>query len=467
MRGNPSAMSPSLQFLGAARSVTGSKFLFKTSTHEALIECGLFQGLKELRQRNWDPLPMDPAKVDGAILTHAHIDHTGGLPRLIKQGYKGPVWCTPATKELLGLLLPDSGHLQEEEARYANKEGFSKHAPALPLYTKEDGEAALQSLRTVDYRKPFQVAPGMEAVFHPSGHILGAAFVELRAEGKRVVFSGDIGGYGNAVMRDPDPLPDGLDAVLVESTYGGRKQDGRPIEDQLVEHMAPCLKRGGVVVIPAFAVGRTTVVLYHLRRLQESGRLPKCPVFVDSPMATDAVEIYVKYGHEHNLKVDMLKSSADCPIRPHSTTLVRKAEASKKLNDEEGPAIIISASGMATSGRITHHLKNRLPDQRNLILLVGFQAAGTRGRRLLEGAPFVKIHGQEVIVRAQVRAVNGLSAHGDSDDIIRWLGSAKVPPKKVFLVHGEDEGLGAMSKRVAMELKLPWHIPGYMETQVL
>lgn len=460
-------MSPSIQFLGAARSVTGSKFLFKTATHEALIECGLFQGLKELRQRNWEPLPMDPAKVDGALLTHAHIDHSGGLPRLIKQGYKGPVYCTPASADLLGLLLPDSGYLQEEEARYANKEGFSKHAPALPLYTREDGEAALKSLRPVDYGKPIQIAPGMEAVFHPSGHILGAAFVELRAEGKRVVFSGDIGGYSSQVMRAPAPLPDGLDAVLVESTYGGRKQDHRPIEDQLAEKMAPCLKRGGVVVIPAFAVGRTTVVLYHLRKLQESGRLPRCPVIVDSPMATDAVEIYCKYGHEHNLKVDMLKNSKDCPIRTQTTRLVKKADDSKKLNSEKGPLIIISASGMATSGRITHHLKNRLPDPNNLILLVGFQAAGTRGRQLLEGKKFVKIHGQEVGVRAEVAAVNGLSAHGDSDDIIRWLGSAKVPPKKVFLVHGEDEGLGAMSKRVGSELKLPWHIPDYMETQVL
>lgn len=460
-------MSPSIQFLGAARSVTGSKFLFKTKTHEALIECGLFQGLKELRQRNWEPLPMDPAKVDGALLTHAHIDHSGGLPRLIKQGYKGPVYCTPATRDLLALLLPDSGHLQEEEARYANKEGFSKHSPALPLYTQEDGEAALSSLRSVDYGKPIQIAPGMEAVFHPSGHILGAAFVELRAEGKRIVFSGDIGGYNSQVMRAPAPLPDGLDAVLVESTYGGRKQDHRPIEDQLAEKMAPCLKRGGVVVIPAFAVGRTTVVLYHLRRLQESGRLPRCPVIVDSPMATDAVEIYVKYGHEHNLKVDMLRDSKDCPIRTSGTRLVKKAEESKKLNNEKGPLIIISASGMATSGRISHHLKNRLPDPKNLALLVGFQAAGTRGRQLLEGKKTVKIHGEEVPVRAEVGAVNGLSAHGDSDDIIKWLGSAKVPPKKVFLVHGEDEGLNAMSKRVTEELKLPWHIPDYMETQVI
>lgn len=458
---------PSLQFLGAARSVTGSKFLFKTKTHEALVECGLFQGLKDLRQRNWNPLPMDPGKVDGLVLTHAHIDHTGCLPRLIKQGYAGPVWCTPATAELLSLLLPDSGHLQEEEARYANKEGFSKHAPALPLYTKLDGEAALKSLRVVDYGKSFQLAPGMEAVFHPSGHILGSAFVELRAEGKRVVFSGDIGGYHNAVMRAPAPLPDGVDAVLVESTYGGRKQDHRPIEDQLAEKMLPCLERGGVVVIPAFAVGRTTIVLYHLRRLQDSGRLPQCPVFVDSPMATDAVEIYVKYGREHNLKVDMLKSSKDCPIKTRTTRLVNKAEDSKKLNREGGPAVIISASGMATSGRITHHLKHRLPDPKNLILLVGYQAAGTRGRQLLEGKETVKIHGQEVPVRAEVAAVNGLSAHGDSDDIVKWLGSAKVPPKKVYLVHGEDEGLAAMAKRVGGELKLPFHVPDYMEIQEL
>ncbi|TBR23859.1 MBL fold metallo-hydrolase [bacterium] len=460
-------MPPTLQFLGAAKSVTGSKFLLKAGGSEALVDVGLFQGLKDLRKRNWDPLPMDPAKVDGVILTHAHIDHTGGLPRLIKQGYTGPVYCTRASQELLGLLLPDAGHLQEEEARYANKEGFSKHTPALPLYTLEDGEAALRSLVPVDYGKPFKVAPGIEAVFHPSGHILGAAFVETRFEGKRVVFSGDVGGYQNAVMRGPQPLPDGLDAVLVESTYGGRKQDHRPVEEQLLEKMKPCLDRGGVVVIPAFAVGRCTIILYHLRQLQDAGKFPDVPVYLDSPMSTDATEIYCKYGNEHNLRADLLKSSSDCPIRARTTRLVKKAEDSKKLNNQRGPAIIISASGMATSGRITHHLKNRLPDKNNLVLLVGYQAVGTRGRDLLEGKPFVRIHGEQVEVRAEVKAINGLSAHGDSDDIMKWLGSAKVAPKKVFLVHGEDEGLSAMAKRVTDELHVPWHIPDYMETQPL
>ena len=460
-------MEPSLQFLGAARSVTGSKFLLRASGQEALIECGLFQGLKELRQRNWAPLPLDPAKVDGVLLTHAHIDHTGSLPRLIKQGYQGPVYCTHATRELLGLLLPDAGHLQEEEARYANKEGYSKHTPALPLYTREDGERALQQLRAVEYGAPFEVAKGIEAVFHPSGHILGAAFVELRFEGRRIVCSGDLGGYSNAVMRGPAPLPDGLDAVLVESTYGGRKQDHRPIEDQLAEHLLPALRRKGMVIIPAFAVGRTTVILYHLRRLQESGRLPDVPVFVDSPMASDATEIYCRFGQEHNLRVDLLRSSKDCPIRAKTTRMVKKAKDSQKINELDGPAIVISASGMATAGRVVHHLKNRLPDKRNLVLLVGFQAAGTRGRALLEGAQTVKMHGEVVPVRAEVKAINGLSAHGDSDDIMRWLGSAKVPPKKVVLVHGENEGLAAMSKRVSAELKLPYHIAEYMETMPL
>ncbi len=458
---------PTLQFLGAARSVTGSKYLLRAAGQEVMAECGLFQGLKELRERNWAPLPIDPAIVDGVVLTHAHIDHSGGLPRLMKQGYAGPIYCTPATKDLLGLLLPDSGHLQEEEARFANEHNFSKHDVALPLYTKAEAEQCLTRLRAVDYGKPFSAAPGIEAVFFPSGHILGAAFAELRFQGKRIVVSGDLGGYTNDVMRGPDPLPDGLDAVLVESTYGGRKQDHRPISEQLAEHIAPALKRGAVVVIPAFAVGRTTLVMYYLRKLQESGRLPDVPVYVDSPMATDAVELYCRYGHEHNLKVDMLRNSKDCPIRAKTTHLIHDAQDSRKLAEMVGPAIIISASGMATSGRVVHHLAQRLPDPKNLVLLVGYQAVGTRGRDLLAGAKTVRIHGAEIPVRAEVKAVNGLSAHGDSDDIIQWLKTAKVPPKKVFLVHGEDEGLSAMSKRVGEELKLAHEIPEYLETVTL
>ncbi|MDE2293748.1 MAG: MBL fold metallo-hydrolase [Elusimicrobia bacterium] len=460
-------MAPTLQFLGAARTVTGSRYLLRAAGREALVDCGLFQGLKELRERNWAPMPLAPGTLDGLLLTHAHVDHSGGLPRLVRQGYKGPVYCTPATRELLRLLLPDSGHLQEEQARFANKRGFTKHKPALPLYTAEDGERALLQLEAVDYGRPFTLAPGLEAVFHPTGHILGAAFAELRFEGRRVVFSGDLGGYGHAVMRGPDPLPDGLDAVLVESTYGGRRQDHRPIEDQLADALGPALERSGVVVIPAFAIGRTTIVLYHLRRLQDAGRLPDVPVYVDSPMATDAVLLYCKFGREHNLRADLLESSKDCPIRARTTHLVHRAEDSKALNEVRGPAVIISASGMATAGRVVHHLAQRLPGPDNLVLLVGYQAAGTRGRDLLSGAKSVRIHGEDVPVRAEVKAVNGLSAHGDADDIMRWLGSAKERPKRVFLVHGEDEGLSAMAARVDKELRVPREVPDYLSTYEL
>lgn len=454
---------PELQFLGAARTVTGSKFLLTVGGRRLLIDCGLFQGLKELRLRNWSDLPVSASAIDAVVLTHAHLDHSGYLPRLARQGFEGPAYCAPATVDLLALLLPDSGHLQEEEARYANLRGYSKHHPALPLYTRREAERSLGLLKAKRYGEAFEPLPGVRATLHPSGHILGAAFVELEFEGRRLVVSGDLGGYDGAVMRPPTPLPPKTDYVLVECTYGGRRQDHHPVEEQLRERIAPVLERRGVVVIPAFAVGRTTLVLYHLRRLQDAGALPDVPVFVDSPMATDAVEVYCRYGGEHNLRVEALQDPGKCVLRPRSTRLIRDVEDSKRLNDLEGPAVIVSASGMATGGRVLHHLKRRLPDKRNLVLLVGYQPQGTRGRSLLEGARQVRMLGEEVPVRAVVAAINGLSAHGDADDLLRWLGTARPAPKKVFLVHGEPEGLDAVSRRVAQELGFPRHAPAYLE----
>lgn len=457
------AAGPELQFLGAARTVTGSKFLLTAGGRRLLIDCGLFQGLKELRERNWADLPVPASSIDAVILTHAHLDHSGYLPRLARQGFDGPAYCAPATADLLALLLPDSGHLQEEEARYANKYGYSKHHPALPLYTRSEAERSLGLLRAKPYGKPFEPVPGVRAVLHPSGHILGAAFVELEAGGRRLVVSGDLGGYGNEVMRGPAPIPPETDYVLVETTYGGRRQDHRPVEEQLREHIAPVLENSGVVVIPAFAVGRTTLVLYHLRRLQDAGGIPQVPVFVDSPMATDAVDVHCRHPDEHNLRVDVLKDPERCLLRPRGTRLVRDVEDSKRLNDLAGPAIIVSASGMATGGRVLHHLKRRLPGKGNLVLLVGFQAQGTRGRSLLEGAKKVRMLGEEVPVRARVAAINGFSAHGDADDLLRWLKTARPAPKKIFLVHGEPEGIADVSRRVAEELKFPCHAPAYLE----
>lgn len=458
---------PVLQFLGAAQTVTGSKFLLLAAGQEVLVECGLFQGLKELRQRNWSPLPVDPEKIDAVVLTHAHLDHSGWLPRLTKQGFRGAVWSTPATRELLELMLPDSGHLQEEEARFANKTGYSKHTPAEPLYTEEEARASLRQLKTLDYGRELEIAPGIRARFHPSGHILGAAFVEVTVDGSRIVLSGDVGGYDSEIMRGPAPLPAGVGHVVVESTYGGRSNDARPMEEQVRDHVRPVLERGGIVVIPAFAVGRTTILLYHLRKLQERREIPDAPVFVDSPMATDAVEIYCRYGDEHNLRVDLLKDGAQCPILTRRTHFVRTREESKELNRHAGPAIIISASGMATGGRVLHHLKHRLPDPRNLILLAGFQAIGTRGRALLDGVREVKMHGELVPVRAKVASVRGLSAHGDADDLIRWLRTAKTKPKAVHLVHGEPEAIRAMAERVRGELGMNVHAPQYLEKTTL
>ena len=448
-----------IQFLGGAGTVTGSKLLASAAGARVLVDCGLFQGLKELRLRNWEPVPVEAAKLDAVLLTHAHIDHTGFLPRLVKQGFSGPVYCTPASLELLRILLPDAGHLQEEEASYANRQGFSKHSPALPLYTLQDARDSLRLLKPLDYGTPIEFAPGMTAKFHPSGHILGSASVELALDGRRLLVSGDLGGYDCAVMRPPAPITAGMDHIVVECTYGGRVQDPTPIPDQLVRHIRPVLDRKGVVVIPAFAIGRTTVLLYHLRRLEASGGLPEVPVFVDSPMATDAVEVYRRFAHEHNIGADVLEGS----IRLRQTRLVRTSEESKSLNRMDGPAIILSASGMATGGRILHHLKNRLPDADNLVLLAGHQAEGTRGRSLLDGAASVKIHGEEVPVRARVAAVQGISAHGDSNELLRWLSTAPNPPKRVFLMHGEASQLQAMAERVERELGWGCRIPAHLE----
>jgi len=452
-----------MHFLGAAQSVTGSKFLLDTGKSQVLFDCGLFQGLKKLRQRNWEPLPMPAKDIEAVVLTHAHIDHSGYIPRLAKQGFSGPVFCTPATRELLGLLLPDAGYLQEEEARFANKHGFSKHSPALPLYTREDAQASLGLLKTLDYGQETEVAPGVKVKLHPSGHILGSAFVEVSFEGRRMVVSGDLGGYENIVMRGPSELPKNLDYILVESTYGGRKRDNPPVQQQLAEMMKPVLDAGRVVVIPAFAVGRTSLLLYHIRQLQERGGLPDVPVFVDSPMATDAVKIYRRFRLEHNLKIELL-GSKDCPIRARRTHLVRSADDSKDLNSKEGPMVIISASGMISGGRILHHIKHRIQEPENMILMVGYQAVGTRGRALLDGAETIRIHGENIPVKAKVAAIHGLSAHGDSDDLIDWLRKADPKPKKVFLVHGEKDGIGAMAKRVGGELHMKYFAPDYLES---
>jgi len=453
-----------LQFLGAAGTVTGSKYLVQHDGRRILIDCGLFQGLKELRLRNWSPLPVDPKSIEAVALTHAHIDHIGSLPRLVKEGFKGPVFSTSATRALAGLLLPDSAHLQEEEARYANEAGSTKHDPALPLYTVEDACAALRHFETFEYGRRREILPGITLTFARAGHILGSAVctLELAGSRQRIVFSGDLGRYDAPILRDPEPV-EYATTLLVESTYGDRTHGAVKAIDALASAVSDAVVRKGMIVIPSFAVGRTQEILYDLRALEEADRIPTLDVFVDSPMACDATPIYLAHPEDHDLDMTALLERGISPLATRRTHFVTSVEDSKKLNDRAGPAIIISASGMATGGRILHHLKHRLPDPKNTILFVGYQAEGTRGRRLLAGEKEIRIYGEMVKVSARVAAVSGFSAHGDWRELMRWMSGFRAPPKQTFLVHGEAPALEALRQRVAQN-GWPVRVPPHLET---
>src|SRR5678816_3891728 len=392
-----------LSFLGATETVTGSKFLLEAAGKRVLIDCGLFQGLKELRQRNWDPPPIDPRSVDAVVLTHAHIDHTGYLPRFVHQGFRGPVYGTPATIDLLRILLPDSAHLQEEEADFRNKHGRSKHDPALPLYTVEDADAALRLTKTVAYRSIHAIAPGFEFDLLPAGHILGSAFVRFHAESKTVLFTGDIGRFETPIILGPTSV-ESTDYLILEATYGNRRHQEKESHGKqaLRDVIVATARRGGTVLIPSFAVGRAQEILYYMRELEEEGQIPVLPVYVDSPMAVDAFEIFYNHNEEHDLEMNRLKAEGKNPLRTQNVTFVRSVQESKAINDHQYPSVIVSANGMATGGRIVHHLMHRLPDGRNSVVFVGFQAAGTRGRYLIEGAKTIRIYGMDYPVRAEV-----------------------------------------------------------------
>lgn len=455
-----------LTFLGATETVTGSKFLLEVAGKRILIDCGLFQGLKELRLRNWEEPPVDPRSVDGIVLTHAHIDHTGYLPRFVRQGFRGPIYGTPATVDLLRILLPDSAHLQEEEARFRNKHHRTKHKEALPLYTIEDADAALRLMRPVPYRTEETLAPGLAFDLLPAGHILGSSFVRLRAESKTVVFTGDIGRFETPVIKDPTPVEQ-TDYLIMESTYGNRLHkvaEGHHGKLALRDVIVQTAKRGGTVLIPSFAIGRAQEILYYMRELEEEGQIPILPVYVDSPMAVDAFEIFRDHGEEHDLEMKTLEAEGKSPLRTQKVTFVRTVQDSKAINEHRFPAVIISASGMATGGRIVHHLMNRLPDERNSVVFVGFQAAGTRGRYLVEGAKTIRIYGLDYPVRAQIWSIQGFSAHGDYREILRWLQSFKAPPRKTFLVHGEPRAILGMKEHLG-ERHPDWQvvIPRYTE----
>jgi len=399
---------------GAARTVTGSCFEVAAGRKRLLVDCGLFQGFKPLRLRNWAPFPVDPKSIDTVVLTHAHLDHTGYLPLLIKQGFAGPVICTEATRDLCAILLPDSGHLLEKDAEFANRHGYSKHRPALPLYTQEDAEAALESFKPVDFNEQRSFASGIQLRFLPAGHILGAAIVELSIAGTKIVFSGDIGRPNSPTMLDPTPVKQ-ADYLFVESTYGNRTHDPRDPEDALADVIVRTVGRGGTVLIPAFAVGRAQTLMFHLHRLKVARRIPDVPIFLDSPMAVNVTDLLCKYLPYHKLDAEQCRLT--CAVARY----VRDSEASKALDRDPMPKIIISASGMATGGRIVHHLKYYAPDRKNTVLFAGFQAGGTRGAAMTAGADSVKIHGQYVPVRAEIANLDMLSAHADASEILGWL----------------------------------------------
>lgn len=455
-----------LEFLGAVGTVTGSKFLVETGRGRLLVDCGLYQGLKKLRLRNWERLPVDPASIQAVVLTHGHIDHTGYLPRLFRDGFDGRVYASRATADLLGLLLPDSGHLQEEEAAYHNKRGTAKHRPALPLYTEEEGREAAARVRGLAYREPLEILPGVTLTLKRAGHILGSAIVTLEIDAgsaqRRIVFSGDLGRYGAPILPDPMPIEDAV-VVVVESTYGDRAHDTEPIAEQLARVVGAAVDRGGAIVVPAFAIGRTQELMYHLAGLEKAGRIPRLPAYVDSPMAIDATEIYC--AHPEDFEGDMrgMVMDRNCPLHCGDFRLARTPDESRAINEVSGPVLIVSASGMVTGGRVLHHLRRRLPDPRTTVLLVGYQAVGTRGRHLQEGANTVTIFGDEVPVRARVDTVHGLSAHADADGLLRWLGTAARPPERVFVVHGDPGPAAMLAGRIRKELG--WHatVPAYRD----
>lgn len=438
-------MSVTITFLGGAGTVTGSKYLVRHEGHSLLVDCGLFQGYKQLRERNWTPLPVEPNKIDAVVLTHAHLDHSGYLPLLAREGFRGKVWATPGTQELCHILLPDSGHLQEEDADFANRHGFSKHQPALPLYTEADARASLKLFRAIDVHRSFEPIPGWQARFTRAGHILGAASLLLEVAGRRILFSGDLGRDDDFLMRAPEPPP-AADTVLIESTYGDRLH---PAEDVLAE-LGPALQRlsarGGVAVIPVFAVGRAQHILHAINELKTRGDIPAgLPVFLDSPMAISTTDLYRRHMDEHRLDENQVHALT------HSATMVRTPDESKALARRHGPMVILAASGMATGGRVLHHLALHADDHRNMIVLTGYQAPGTRGAKLTDQTGSVRIHGRDVDVNAEVVQLHSASAHADAVQLHAWLKQLPAPPDQVYIVHGDPGASDALCQRIEDE----------------
>jgi metallo-beta-lactamase family protein len=456
---------PRITFLGAAGTVTGSKYLVEANSKRLLIDCGLFQGSRELTQRNWQRLPQDPATIDFVVLTHAHLDHTGYLPRLVSDGFRGPIFANAATQELCALLLPDSAHLMEEDADHATRHGYSSHKPALPLYTQEEVVTTLKQLAPMARLDECRLSPEFLFRSHDAGHILGSSSLELViTEGGKnttVLFSGDLGRYEQPLLKNPENPPK-ADFVLCESTYGDRDHPSVPPPDTaLAEVINRVAHRGGVIVVPAFAVDRTQLLLYDICQLQRAKRIPPLPMYMDSPMAIDVTDIYRRHHEDLRLSAEELRAD---PFAVQTVHVMRSPEQSKQINSVHTPAIIISASGMATGGRVLHHLQQRLPDARNCVLLAGFQAEGTHGRELEEGAKSIQIHGELVPVRAEVVNLRQFSAHAGRGELMRWLAGIPAAPRQLFLVHGEPAAAQALKSAVQTQLHWPVTTPNYLQS---
>jgi len=477
----------SITFLGAAQTVTGSKYLLDTGTSKILVDCGLFQGVKELRERNWQGLPVSATDVNAVVLTHAHLDHCGYLPRLVAQGFRGRIFCTAGTLDLCRIVLPDAGRIQEEDAENANRDGYTKHAPALPLYRETDAFRAISQLQPVGYDRPMPVTPDIEAEFVNAGHLLGSAYARVRTGGQTILFGGDLGRYDRPVLPDPSTVTE-ADYLLVESTYGDRAHEQDDNGTRLAEVVAATAERGGRIIIPAFAIGRVEELIYWLKRLEDERRIPVLPVFVDSPMAVDALARYSQRLQELDPDLQPELTDQKAPHGPadhddrraerqrHAARerqvsvfcterfrTISSPQESKQLTQSRMPAIVISASGMATGGRVLHHLKAALPDARNTVLFVGYQAEGTRGRQLVDGATSVKIHGEMIPVQARIEHVESMSAHADANEILRWLGGFTRAPRRTFIVHGEVAAMQALAQSIHARLGWDTYTPRHLE----
>ncbi len=449
-----------LTFLGATQTVTGSKYLIEHEKKKFLIDCGLFQGKKELRLRNWDHPPVDPGKIDAILLTHAHLDHSGYIPKMVARGYEGPIYCSEATYDLCKILLPDSGHIQEEDAERANRYGYTKHHPALPLYTEAQARKSLQYFQPLPFGKPHFLTEEVGFELYRMGHILGAAAIRISNSDRSILFSGDIGRLHNPVMKPPVKIQE-ADYLVIESTYGNKLHHKDDPTEDIGRIIRDTAARGGTVVIPAFAVGRTQEILYYLHILKSEKRIPNIPIYLDSPMAINATGLMHKYINDHRL------SEEECAEVCSIARYLHTAQDSKSLNTNTMPKVIISASGMATGGRVLHHLKHYLGDARNTVLFAGFQAPGTRGDRLVSGEQEIKIHGQMWPVKAQIENLHNVSAHADYEEILTWLENFHTPPRKVFITHGEPAAALGMKKRIEEKFKWNVVIPEYKQSEAL